>query len=98
MKIDHPELDASLTIPDADDITIRQVLKYDSALEALEGEPFYFRLWESAKTWITEWETDIFDLDSDFEDAYDAESIMLVKWAGLAVFSLRQALDSPEKN
>lgn len=98
MKFDHPKHDASFEIDDPEEWTTRQILNYDSVLEMNIAQPFYVRLWKSAKVLIHDWDCDFIDVNDELDDAKGIKAAEVLKWASLAVFSARRSLDGDEKN
>jgi hypothetical protein len=99
-KFNHPEYDAELVLPDLDDVTVRQVLDYDSIIDFNVGDKSYVRLWRAA---------DAFPWDIEGKDAeglkgmpLDAvpnlKALEIIKWVCRAVWSYRRELDNIEKN
>ena len=100
MKFDHPEY-AKTSIEIPDEWTVRQVLAYDSVIDAGSTESMYEMLWEAAKAVITE--DDIsseieLGLDLDLSQRVSKDQLALIKWISLAGWSARQAQDTEEKN
>ena len=92
----HPDKKAKFTLPDKP--TIRQVLVYDNTIEMGRTAPtMYVRLWTAALPLIQDWQSETVKLDIDLDGEYPGEeSIEIIEWAGLAVFSWRLDLKSSE--
>ena len=89
-EFNHPEHEARFTLPD--EPTIRQRLLYDGVVLRGFGNEMIVRLWEAARLVIEDWECEGVPLDIDLNTAGDEKVVTVIEWAGLAVFSWREAL------
>lgn len=96
MKFDHPEYEASFEL--SDKWTVREALAYDSETEA-SPHGTYIRLWDAVRAVIDpeKWHCEV-PLDLSLDDAPDEKTLDIIKWAGLAGYSARQAMNADEKN
>jgi len=99
MEFTHPDYkDVSLKLPDK--WTVRMVLHYDSLVEMRNEEGMYIALWAALRSVVAkeDWQCDI-PLDTSFLDEdHNKRTRQIIKWACLAGWSARQALDTDEKN
>ncbi len=59
----------------------------------------FVRLWEAAKTLITDWECPVFpDMGVSLSDAADPKVTQIIIWAGLKVMDQINVLDSVAEN
>jgi len=100
MKFDHPELE-NVWLTCKEELTMRDVLMYDGAVEGRLVDTLYTRLWKGVIWLVDEWHYDGIKLDDDIDalldEAADMQVINVVKWAGLCCFQYRHSLE-PEKN
>lgn len=94
MKISNAELKTTFELPDSP--TRRDVLRYDSATDSRAGASLYERLWAGVAAIAKDWQSEILPvLDAAALDSQDisADVMMVIKWAGLAAFSWKMALE-----
>jgi len=96
MELKNESLEVRLVVPDRP--TVREILRYDSQVDFGYGRQMYERLWEAAKTIISEYKCPHVALDIDIESAATDQVAKVIHWVALAVFSYRQQLDELEKN
>ena len=96
MHIENTELQLSFVLPDR--LTVRDVLRYDGAVETLVGAELYERLWAGVRALVQEWQCERIALDANLDDVTDLGAVDVIKWAGLAVFSHVQAAKAIPKN
>lgn len=95
--ITNAELGAVITLPEV--LTYRKLLKYDEAVELMQKEGLYVRLWAGVKAIIPpeDWKCEAAGLDLDLEAAVQPGVLEVVKWAGLALFSwVREQRELPK--
>ena len=96
MKIENSELQTSFEVPDKP--TVRDVLRYDGAVDALQGSDLYERLWSGVAVMASDWQSERVALDADLGELHDMGAVDVIKWAGLVVFSHVQQLKRTPKN
>ena len=86
MKFESEELKTTFKIPEP--LTVRSVLAYDSVVNIETAKrPLYERLWYGVCEIAIDWDSPV-DMDRESLDkAMSPESIAIIEWAGLALFS-----------
>ena len=96
MDFENQELETSFSVPD--EPTVRQRLRYDSAVELFGEFDLYERLWNGVRALGGDWESPHVQLDQDMNDAASDDAINVIKWAGIVLFSHMQAEKEIPKN
>lgn len=96
MDIKREDLGLSFIVPDRP--TVRDLLKYDSAIADYQGATMFERLWEGAKVIVKDWQCEDCPLDIDIDSADNIQVAEIIKTTGLIVFGHLQAARSVPKN
>ena len=84
-------------IPDT--ITVREQLRYYSAMTIPYGKEMFIRYWEGAKVLVTEWECELFpDKNVDLDTVTDANIPAILIWAGMTVKNHIDSMANAPKN
>ena len=105
MRFDHPEYHTKknecwFELPDS--WTVRLILNYDSRIELgiSLSQSYYVRLWNALNAIILEkeWHIKGVPLNVSLDEVSDKKTLDIIKWASMAGFSARRAMDADEKN
>ncbi|MFA5714359.1 MAG: hypothetical protein WC998_01290 [Candidatus Paceibacterota bacterium] len=101
-KLENDKLGLSFTFPDKP--TVYQILVFDSKLNEMIGKPTFLKLWETAKTIISDWQCESFPdykvaLDTIQGEDTDMNKIArIVEYVGSHAITWRTELDLVSKN
>lgn len=101
-EISNDELGVKFSVPD--NPTVFQILVFDSKLQESIRQPTFLKLWETAKTVISDWDCEIFPdykipLDQIDGEEKDMNKIArIVEFVGGHTIAWRNGLDLVSKN
>lgn len=82
-----------------DDPDVLTVLRYDSKLIELRGQPLFIVQWEAAKAIISDWQCEtIPDYKTPLEALHGKRAAQIVEGVGISVSHWRATLDEIAKN
>ncbi|MDD5517863.1 MAG: hypothetical protein PHV98_00745 [Candidatus Omnitrophica bacterium] len=100
--VENEKLGIKFSVPDKP--TVYQILIFDSKLQESLRLPTFMKLWETAKTIVSDWECEIFpDFNVPLEKIEGDEKNMvkiarIVEFVGGNVIAWRDSLDRVQKN
>lgn len=83
MQFERETPKVRFVIPDRP--TARQQLAYYSATAGVIDREYLERLWVGARTLITEWESDVCQLDTNLDEVTNPSIVDVMLWAALQV-------------
>ena len=87
----------SFTVPDK--VTVRMQLNYFSMASLKPSPDLWEKLWEAAKTIITDWQCELFpDFKTSLDDMTDPQITSTIVWAAIEVKKHIDALEIVPKN
>lgn len=102
MRFDHPEYHTKKEkcwFELSDKWTVREVLDYDSDIDYSVGKSIYIRLWNAVRAVLNpdDWHCEV-PFAVSLDKKLDKKTLAIIKWACLAGWSARQAMNVDEKN
>ena len=88
---------ARLVVPD--EPSVLQIINFDSIRYDSNDSGAILVLWEMAKRFIEEWESESLpDINADLSEIKDPRAARVIEWAGVTVSAYRRSLDAISKN
>lgn len=96
-ELKNDKLGWRFELPDNPDVLT--VLRYDSRLMELRGQPLFIVSWEAAKTVIVGWKCELLpDIKTPLSELRGNKAAQIVEGVGILVAHWRATLDATPKN